>query len=337
MRKYILIYILFLGSIYCHGQSDNIEPFKILKGHLHKINGISYNKTGNLLASGAWDNTVRIWDMNTFTVKHVLIGHEDNVWGAKFSPDDKFLISGSMDASMIIWEVETGKLIKRITVEPKDIIMKGMIPELDHKFPNSLGPGAFMDDGNTLLTGSTDGLIRILDMNSFTFIDTLFGHKGPVNNIVLSDNGKFLASGSWKNELIIWDLESLKILHYLKTKQHSAYSLKFMNNDKYLFSAGGSLIKIWDIESETIIKTFEGQKGMQQCKFSPDGKYLASCAEDHTVWLRNFETGEIVWKYRGPKLEISTLDFSPDGKYLAVGTPESDILIWKLDDLTRNK
>jgi len=181
MRRFFLIYTVFVGSIYCHGQSDSIEPFKILKGHLHKVNSISYDKTGDLLASCGWDNSVRIWDMNTYTVKHVLIGHEDNVWGVKFSPDDKLLISGSMDASMIVWDVESGNLIKRISNEPKEIIMKGLVPELDHKSPNSLGPGVFIDNGNTLITGSSDGLIRFLDMNSYTFIDTLYGHEGPVS------------------------------------------------------------------------------------------------------------------------------------------------------------
>jgi WD40 repeat protein len=287
------------------------------------------------LASCGWDNTVRIWDMNKYQEKVVLLGHEDNVWTVMFSPDDKFLISGAMDASIILWEVESSKLIKRITVEPKKVKIKGIIPELDYELPNSLRPGTFNLNGDLLFTGSTDGLIRILDMNNFSFIDTLYRHKGPASNFAISNNGKLLASGSWQNEIIIWDLETLKILHYIKTKENSAYSLKFMNNDMFLFSAGGKSINIWDIESETIIKAFEGQTGMQQCEFSPDGKYLASCAEDYTVWLRDFETEKIIWKYRGPKMEISTLAFSPDGKYLTVGTPENDILIWKLDDLIK--
>lgn len=335
MKNIIFIFILGLDFVQLFGQYGNIEPYKILKGHEYKINSICYNKTGDLLASCGWDNTVRIWDMNKYQEKFVLLGHEDNVWGVIFSPDEKFLISGAMDASMIIWEVESGKKLKRITIEPKKAKIKGIIPELDSELPNSLGPGAFHPSGDLLFTGSTDGLIRIYDINNLSFVDTLYGHKGPASSIAISDNGKLLASGSWQNEIIIWDLETLSMLHYIKTQENSAYSLKFMSNDTLLFSAGGNSINIWDINSETIIKTFDGQTGMQQCKFSPDSKYLASCAEDYTVWLRDYKTEKVLWKYRGPKMEISTLAFSPDGKYLTIGTPESDILIWKLEDLVK--
>ena len=334
MKIKVLIFLIILSQAFAFGQTDTV-PYSILKGHKYKINHITYNKTGDLLASAGWDNTVRIWDMNTYREKFVLLGHEDNVWGVKFSPDNKLLISGAMDASMIIWEAATGNQLKRICIEPKKLKIKGAIPELDFDLPNSLGPGIFSPNGKLLFTGSTDGLIRVLDMLSFSFTDTLRGHQGPVNGFAVSDNGELLATGSWQNELIIWDLRTSEILHYIKTNENSAYSLKFMNNDRFLFSTGGNTINIWDIESETIIKAFEGQTGMQQCAFSPDGKYLASCAEDHTVWIRDFETEEVIWKYRGPKTEISTLAFSPDGKFLAVGTPESTILIWKLDDLIK--
>jgi WD40 repeat protein len=262
-------------------------------------------------------------------------GHEDNVWGVRFSPDERFLISGGMDASMIIWDVQTGKPVKRITIEPKRVTKKGIYPEIEYILPNSISPGVFNMEGNLLFTGSIDGLIRIFDMNRFEFIDTLYGHKGAVSNFAISSDGSLLATGSWENELFIWDLKSYEILHKLKAKNHSAYSLRFINNDKYLFGAGGPSINIWDIESETIIRRFEGQRAMQKCELSPDGKYLASCAEDYTVWLRNYDTGEVLWKYRGPKMEISTLAFSPDGKYLAVGTPESDILIWDMKEISR--
>lgn len=289
------------------------------------------------MASCGWDNTVRLWDMNTFTEIHVLRGHEDNVWTVKFSPDEKYLISGGMDATMIIWDVQSGKIVKRITVEPEHVTKTGKYPEIKYTLPNSLSPKVFNKEGSLLFTGSTDGLIRILDMTSLEFTDTLYGHQGAASNMAISSDGSLLATGSWENELFIWDLERFEIVQTLKAENHSAYSLRFMNNDTFLFGAGGPFINIWDIDRESIIRRFEGQRGLTQCEFSPDGRYLASCAEDFTVWLRDYSTGEIVWKYRGPKMEISTLAFSPDGNYLAVGTPESDILIWDMNELLHEK
>jgi len=238
-----------------------------------------------------------------------------------------------MDATKITWDTHTGNKIKKITVEPRQLSIVGKYPEIKYSVPNSLFPNVFNKEGNLLYTGSTDRLIRIFDMISMEFTDTLLGHRAPVSSMAISHDGSLLATGSWDNELFIWDLKRQEILHSLKAKKHSAYSLKFLNKDSWLIGTGGETINIWDIESNTIIRRFEGQRGMQSCKFSPDGRYLASCAEDRTVWLREYNTGEVLWKYRGPKLEISTLTFSPDGKYLAVGTPESDILIWDFQEI----
>jgi WD40 repeat protein len=333
--KHALPGILIISCVSTLGQADIIPPDIILQGHLYKVNCICYNKSGDLLASCGWDNTVRLWDMTTFKEKQVFQGHEDNVWKVMFSPDEKFLISGGMDATMIVWDIQTGEAVQRITVKPKYVIKKGMDPEIEYTLPNSLTPGAFSRDGSILFTGSTDGLIRIFDMHRFQFTDTLFGHRGAVSNLAVSGDGSLLASGSWENELFIWDLRRYEILHRLKSEQHSAYSLKFLNNDRYLLGAGGSSINIWDTESVTIIRRFTGQRALQRCELSPDGRYLASCTEDFSVWLREYETGEVLWKYRGPKMEIATLAFSPDGKWLAVGIPESDILLWELNTLVR--
>ena len=89
MRSITFIFIFVLDFITLLGQSEHTKPYKILEGHKHKINSICYSNAGDLLASAGWDNTVRIWDMNKYQQKFVLIGHEDNVWVAMFSPDDR--------------------------------------------------------------------------------------------------------------------------------------------------------------------------------------------------------------------------------------------------------
>ena len=70
---------------------------------------------------------------------------------------------------------------------------------------------------------------------------------------------------------------------------------------------------------------------------SPDKKLIASCNEDHYIILRNVKTQKVVWTYKNEGAEIHNAHFSPNGKYLIAGTPESDILVWKLSEIIKNE
>jgi WD40 repeat protein len=70
-------------------------------------------------------------------------------------------------------------------------------------------------------------------------------------------------------------------------------------------------------------------------RVTPDEKYMVTCAEEHTLKLWDFGSGEELWTYKNPKPELADCKISPDGKYLALATPEGKILIWRIRDLVK--
>jgi WD40 repeat protein len=56
---------------------------------------------GNL-ASGSWDNTVKIWNTNTGSLVYTLSGHTNWVWTLATLPNGN-LASGSADNTVKIW------------------------------------------------------------------------------------------------------------------------------------------------------------------------------------------------------------------------------------------
>ena len=56
------------------------------------------------MASGGYDNTVRIWDSVTGKQLFVLKGHDAPVCSVAFSPDGHRLASGSYDKTVKIWD-----------------------------------------------------------------------------------------------------------------------------------------------------------------------------------------------------------------------------------------
>jgi WD40 repeat protein len=61
-----------------------------------------------MLASGSYDNTIKLWDARTGSVLQTLEGHSDWVRSVAFSHDSQMLASGSNDKTIKLWDAKTG-------------------------------------------------------------------------------------------------------------------------------------------------------------------------------------------------------------------------------------
>lgn len=63
---------------------------------------------------------------------------------------------------------------------------------------------SFHPSGNYLITASTDGTLKILDLLEGRLIYTLHGHKGPVLTVAFSKGGEKFASGGADAQVLLW-------------------------------------------------------------------------------------------------------------------------------------
>ena len=77
---------------------------------------------------------------------------------------------------------------------------------------------------------------------------TLTGHSSSVWSVAFSPDGKTLASGSWDNSIIIWDLATGKKKLTLTGHSSNVRSVAFSPNGKSLASGSNdNSIIIWDL------------------------------------------------------------------------------------------
>jgi WD40 repeat protein len=71
----------------------------------HWVESVAFSPDGRLLASGSWDNTIKLWDVATGREVRTLTGHTDTVNSVAFSPDGRLLASGSYDNTIKLWDI----------------------------------------------------------------------------------------------------------------------------------------------------------------------------------------------------------------------------------------
>ena len=78
----------------------------LLTGHDGAVQAVAFSPHGTTLASGAYDNTVKLWDVATRTEITTLEG-TSQINSIAFSPDGTLLVAGSVDGRVELWDIET--------------------------------------------------------------------------------------------------------------------------------------------------------------------------------------------------------------------------------------
>lgn len=79
------------------------EALTVLRGHDDTVWSVAFSPDGTRLATGADDDTVRIWDSSTGEELGTLRRHRSGVMAVVFSPDGTRLASASADKTVRLW------------------------------------------------------------------------------------------------------------------------------------------------------------------------------------------------------------------------------------------
>ena len=108
-------------------------------------------------------------------------------------------------------------------------------------------------------------------------------------------------------------------------------SISISSNSKYMISGSfDKNIKLWDIKTGKVIRTFRGDKyKVESVAFSPNSKYIIS-AGLLTLKLWDMKTAKVLRIFKGHKNIIKSVAFSPDGKYAISGSKDSTMKLWDI-------
>ncbi len=184
-----------------------------------------------------------VWSLEDGKERAKLSGHDGDVVAVDFSPDGKILASGSAGQSGVVklWDSSTFQLINTPSGREGGVDLVGFSP-----------------DGKTLIGADAAGLVTLWDVPSGKARAT-FNHPGGMNQIVISHDGKTLATGGGKvgrgaeqspgpGEIRLWDVASGRRLAVLSVAAGRIIRLAFAPDDKTLAAATeGTTVVLWDV------------------------------------------------------------------------------------------
>lgn len=250
-------------------------------GHSGLVHQVAFNYNAQILASASWDETIKLWQVNSGREIHTLKGHTNSVNSISFSPNGKLLASGSTDFTIKLWEITSGGEIVTFVGHSESVSSVAWSPFPVH-FTNGFGL--------LLASASADFTIKLWEINTTREVYTLYGHSLFVNTVAFSPNGQFLASGSSDNTIKIWDIRTGIEIKTLEGHFDSVWSVAWSPDGQLLASGSwDNTIKIWLVSSgREIASLVDHDNYVRSVVWSCDGRAIVSGSDDATikVWQR---------------------------------------------------
>jgi serine/threonine protein kinase len=199
-----------------------------LRGHTDSVLSVAIAPDGRGVAAGSADRTVRLWLLDQQAMKALCLkGHTDTVRSVVFLPEGTSLLSGGFDGTIRLWDAKTGALKGSVKGQAgrisalafggpsKRVAIAGEILQVrqaDGTFTSLLGHEgsvlcvAFSADGQRLLSGGSDGTVRLWRAETGEELACFRGHTGKVHAVVFGADAKAAYSGGADGTLRCWPL-----------------------------------------------------------------------------------------------------------------------------------
>lgn len=157
---------------------------KTFKGHTNGVMCLQFDE--NILMTGSYDSTVKVWDIESGKEIRTIRGHTSGIRCLQF--DDTKLMTGSMDHTVRLWNWRTGECTRTFNAHNGGVI-------------------SLHFEGRWIASGSMDHTIRVWDSETKqTFC--LRGHTDWVNAVRLDAASRTLFSASDDCTVRLWDLDT---------------------------------------------------------------------------------------------------------------------------------
>ncbi|MFL5804092.1 MAG: WD40 repeat domain-containing protein [Roseiflexaceae bacterium] len=302
---------------------------------------IAFSPDGQLMATGGWDGGITLRDAANLTPRGVLASHTGVVRSLAFAPDGATLASGGDDKAIQVWDIATRK--SAVLVGHAGAV-NGMV---------------WSDDGSQILSASDDGTARVWDIASGVQRSVLRGGETSIAAAVwnarelriitaAADGATRLYAASFDDLVALARTRTTRALDPTElalalgdtlpaTPTPPIPTAEPTSNPIVINPSPAPTTTSETIERSPTPATdtvweeaavLEHPTGIRSIAFGPDGRLLASAAEDGAVRIWSTADGALVNTLIGHIDVVGAVAFAPNGKLLASASDDKTIRLW---------
>lgn len=289
------------------------------RGHTGLVTAVAFAPQSSLALSGGEDGSVRVWDTATGLSVEVFRGHAKAVNHVAFSRGTKLALSASPDGTAYLW------------------CLPSAIPPISPPWRSLLGHAAdrivcvaLSPDGRKVLTGDTDGGVRLWDLSAGRELGQLIGHKGGVTGVAFLPEGRALTCGQ-DGTLRRWRLENCKEEESVPTPVPQL-SLAVPADGKHaVTTTADKAFVVWDLTKgcRPIGQGMLPDLCVRLC-FASDGRRVLAACSDGFARMWDAPTGLGLLEMSVGS-SVTGVAFSPDGKRAATSSVDGKVRLWNTE------
>ena len=207
---------------------------------------------------------------------------------------------------------------------------------------------AFNKARRELYSGAQDGLIKVWEADTGSFVRQQEGHKGWVTDLMYYTSYRYLISCGVDGSLIVWNDKGKEV--YRLENLGTLFCMAWGERRKHVIVGGNSVVHIYKLHKVSKLNTFddvgghvdESRKALKlvtSIRAHTDIVRGVACSESGKIFSASYDKCVCVYDSERPKEQyvkyenmhagaICQLDLDPENNWIITGSYDGSVKIW---------